>query len=628
MKGQHAQNPKFARGPSDKDERGVALVTTLLLLLLMTGMTVAMMYSVNSDMMINGYYRNFRGSFYAADSGLNIARQEILNQIQAAVLPTFSIGTQPIPPGTETTVTTYITSHYGSNQSITGSGQAAAAWPGKFKISSVTVNPPACTVLGGGGTCTAPTGAVTGYQYIYGYSLTAMGQSAGSESTTLVDSGSLIVNATLAASGGTTTSFAAWGMFIDKYTICDGSTLVPGTISGPVFSNGAWNFGDNGKYIFTDKVGSASSKAGYQFGNGTCNQVAGGSSKNGSTTIAPTFQSTFSLGANTVPLPANDYNQRRAVLDGVGNNAAVVTNTDLNNALRNVSKTKYPSGGTSSGVYLPYTVDGSGNNPTYSGGGIYVQGDAKVTLSTSGTYAQVYTIVQSGTTTTITVNNQTNTTTMVSGSTTLNIAGVPVQRDPSTGAVVNKATMLYVNGSITDLKGPGQGVAAIQDNTALTITAANNVAVTGDILFKSRPVTLTQNEIAGQPADTLIPGNDHGQTLGIFTATGDIQLKNGQSNGNLEIDASLATISQGGTGGLVNTGSSINTLTIVGGRIQNNIKNIGATTRNVFFDRRYAQAGFAPPWFPSTTVTVSGSETAALTSTFQRTQWQNQSSYF
>ena len=83
--------------------------------------------------------------------------------------------------------------------------------------------------------------------------------------------------------------------------------------------------------------------------------------------------------------------------------------------------------------------------------------------------------------------------------------------------------------------------------------------------------------------------------LGIFTSTGDIQLKNSQSNGDLQIDASLATISNGGSGGLVNIGSQINTLAIVGGRIQNQIKDINTTTRNVFFDRRFAQNGFALP---------------------------------
>jgi hypothetical protein len=278
-------------------------------------------------------------------------------------------------------------------------------------------------------------------------------------------------------------------------------------------------------------------------------------------------------------------------------------------------------------VYLPYTVDPATGVATLSGGGIYVQGDAGVQLSLSGTTGQTYTITQGGTTTTITINNALNTTTVVSGGTTLNLVGVPTQNDPATGAVTRDATMLYVNGNITSLSGPGQGVPAVQDGTALTITAAGNVTVTGDILYNKEPVTTTQNQIPGSPADTLIPGNNSGQVLGIFTGSGDIQLKNGQSNGNLEIDASLATISNNGTGGLINVGSQINTLSIVGGRIQNQIKNIGATTRNVFFDRRFAQNKFAPPWFPSTTVQTSASNSATLTTTIQRTNWFNRTTY-
>jgi hypothetical protein len=214
-----------------------------------------------------------------------------------------------------------------------------------------------------------------------------------------------------------------------------------------------------------------------------------------------------------------------------------------------------------------------------------------------------------------------------SGSTTLNLASVPQIIDPVTNAS-SPATMLYVDGSVTSLSGPGQGLPAIQDASSVTVTAAQNVAVTGDILYKTPPVTLTQNQIPGQPADSLIPGNDTKQALGIFTASGDIQLNNKQANGNLEIDASLATISAGGTGGLTNVGSAINTLTIVGGRIQNQIKNINATTRNVFFDRRFSQNGFAPPWFPATTVSLGAITQAHATTTVQRVQWLNQSSYF
>ncbi len=239
------------------------------------------------------------------------------------------------------------------------------------------------------------------------------------------------------------------------------------------------------------------------------------------------------------------------------------------------------------------------------GGGIYVEGNAAVTVTASGATAQVYTIVQSSTTTVVTIDTAANggigSTSIVSGGNTKTLLGVPQQKN-SSGTVVRNATLLYVDGNITALKGGGQGVGTIQDVTALNVVASGSVTITGDLLYKNEPVTLTQS--GSTPADTLIPANNHGQTLGIFTANGNINLANAQSNGNLEIDASVATISQGGSGGLVNTGSSINTLTIVGGRIQNTIQNIGATTRNVWFDRRYAQGGFAPPWFPSTTVTT------------------------
>ncbi len=242
-----------------------------------------------------------------------------------------------------------------------------------------------------------------------------------------------------------------------------------------------------------------------------------------------------------------------------------------------------------------------------------VSGDASVVLSPGAGKSQVYTITSSGGgTTTVTIDPVSNTTTVSSGGTNLAISGVPQQFDPTTGASMGPDTMLYVDGNITKLTGPGQGKAAINDGTALTITAADNVTITGDILYKSEPVTGTPGSTAppGTPIDSLIPGADTGQALGIFTAKGDIQMANSQSNGNLEIDASLATLSQGGTGGLTNTGNAINTLTIVGGRIQNNIKNINATQRDVLFDKRFAN-GFAPPWFPSTGI-LPGSTAAKL----------------
>lgn len=216
----------------------------------------------------------------------------------------------------------------------------------------------------------------------------------------------------------------------------------------------------------------------------------------------------------------------------------------------------------------------------------------------------------------MTVNVGANTTTFASsGGTTLTLTGVPT--DQNTGTP-QPATMLYVNGSITSLKGPGQGQPAIQDASLVTVTALNNITIRGDLLYKAEPVTFTANQVGNLPMDSVITANDTREALGIFTATGNINLQNGQSNGNLEIDASLATMSQGGSGGLVNTGNAINTLNIVGGRIQSTIQNINSTTQNVYLDRRFGN-GFGPPWFPSATLT--GATISQSTASVQRLSW-------
>ncbi|HEX5483670.1 MAG TPA: hypothetical protein VFZ08_13690, partial [Terriglobia bacterium] len=125
------------------------------------------------------------------------------------------------------------------------------------------------------------------------------------------------------------------------------------------------------------------------------------------------------------------------------------------------------------------------------------------------------------------------------------------------------------------------------------------------------------------PADTPIPANDHNQVLGIFTATGSIKLQSSYADQNLEVDGSLAAISQGGTGGFFVNGH-INTFTNVGGQIQNNIYGASMNTENTYFDRRFtSRAGFAPPWFPSTTISSTGASATSYTASVQRVQWIN-----
>jgi hypothetical protein len=663
---------------------GVALIFTLLILALLMVLSLGMVIALSSQTFIGGYYRNFRGAFYSADSGLNISRQVMLNQILALVPGTTTLGSQPLPAGSDTTVQNSVNNTYNTWTSI-GGGQATNSWPGQFEISpsntatfvfancqiSYAANgaPPAggpytCAIPPpASSTCSATAGILTNcyvinnFLYTYNYTLDVLGAVKGNEQSELTENGNIQITVNISPPTGVTTnsSFAAWGMFIDQSPICDGSSLVAGTISGPVFTNGSWNFGTSGKYIFTDAVGSASGKAGYQFSGGTCDQLNALSDKNGGTTIAPTFQNGFNLGQPSVALPGNSYNQMEAVLDGKGcagttgctfavaiPGTANALHATFNTFLKDANGVAYPTGNSATtGVYLPYYTNAgiatfgsgagtiTGTTTASCGGGIYVEGDSTVTVAPLGgsTTAQVYTFVQNGTTTTVTINPTTNQTIIKKGNgTPKTIVGVPQDCAPGAGAI--NATMLYVDGNITSLSGPESGGAssgpAVQNGSELTITASQDVTITGDIRYVTEPVTTTQNQIPNTPADTLIPGSNFNQVLGIFTAGGNIYLNNSQSSGNLQIDASLATIEAGGSGGLINNASAINTLNIVGGRIQNTIQNINTTTRNVFFDRRFAQGNFAPPWFPSTNVTTVPSGVEASTASVPvvtRVQW-------
>src|SRR5580704_3538200 len=112
-------NNKWKTG--NERNRGVALVTALLLLSLFTVMTLAMVIATTSDTLIDGFYRNFRGSFYAADSGVTTAREYMLQQIVSAIPLTYTLANgAPIPAavadtsvsGTRGTVITNLLSNF------------------------------------------------------------------------------------------------------------------------------------------------------------------------------------------------------------------------------------------------------------------------------------------------------------------------------------------------------------------------------------------------------------------------------------------------------------------------------------------------------------------------------------
>jgi hypothetical protein len=642
---------------------------------MMSLIALAMVLSSSSDMLINGYYRNARASFYAADSGLNIVLQQLESQTLTYVPATYA-SNPPLQAGIDSIVCNNVLKLYASPTSL-NVGQGTNSWAESFVIPNTACCGAAC-----------PSGVpmfylasdyptVNGFTYIYNYNLTVTGMAQGSEQTTVSGTGSF----SLAISGqpqASTVNFAIFGGWVDQYPPCFGA-LVPGTMTGPMFTNGAWEFMTGGAYIFTDPIGQANANADYWFG-GTCIQSPTSSYTLSGQTVNPTFEGSppFSLGQPIQQSPTDSFSQEWAALDGKGcgegsnvcgsatsPSPPSVTSTNLNTFLKDISGNPYPSQGASSGVYLPYSCSGSPCTNTLSGGGIYVEGSATVVMSigndTAGNPTQSFTITQVNpttnltVTTTVTTDTGANTTTVQSSSgttlTTLTLTGVPTNCStmnplPATCtsglAGSSPGTMLYVDGTITSLSGPGQAVAtilngiqtnvpaAIQDGSQITIVANGNIDITGDVVYKTEPVTVAQNQIVpgttpaccnGDPVSTLIPGYDKNQVLGMFTANGNINLMSPYANNNLQVDGSLAPLQQNSQWCFTCTGY-INTFNNVGGQIQSGICGCDMDTENTYFDRRFtSRVGFVPPWFPSTTITVPGPPLAAAQPTIQRVQW-------
>ena len=655
------RNGKAGASARAGKESGIALLTTLMLLILFSILGLAMAVTTNSDMMINGYYGSFRGSFYAADSGLNIARAQLVNNLSGQVNMTPCTGwvtgspaagctSAPMPSNAASTALSYLTTTYGSFTSL-NAGQAANSWLGSFTIANGSTCTNSVALASGYPTTTQnAAGQNNSYTYQYTYTLCSVGRAQNTQQSETQETGSVTINiqAQTSTSNSVTVSFSAFGAFINNFAQCS-APLVYGTMTGPAFTNGQWNFGSGGSYIFTDPVGQAASTADYIFssgfgfggpsppscgGNSGCDcQAASSDSWNGQT-IAPTFQAGFNLSQPTVALPSNDFSQQWAVLDGVGcgeggstcgvSTPPAPTATNFNAYLKNINGTDYPTTGASSGVYIPYCttdcatypppVSGTNTPNTVLGGGIYIEDSSNVTTNislslgtdTNNNPTQTYTISQinGGTTTTtaITLDISANTTTIHQTSPTsktITLTGVPRNL---VGSTPTEGAMLYVDGTINSLSGPGQGQASLQDYYATTIAANGSIDVTGDLVYNHEPVTLNTS-------DTLIPANNFNQVLGLFTANGDVVFSSGYSNHDLEVDASLAAINSSCTAsssssqcGIATSGHTISTLTVVGGRIESNAHSVSINTANTYFDRRFTQAGFAPPWFPSTSV--------------------------
>jgi hypothetical protein len=655
------------------------LVVTLLLLFLMSVLGLVAVLSTSSDLMINGYYANYRGAFYAADSGVNTARQDLLNYVLGQVQPPTD-SAAPIPSNVAQYALADVISKYGGSYYSINSNAAANSWATSFEVVAnsscgSSTNPNQFQVVSAPPAPPAGPGYGT---YTYKYNLCVAGRALASQQVYVYETGQIGI--TVAQTGGPV-SFAKYGTFVSNWDVCTLGWLMPGVYEGPQFTNGSWTFGMT-NYTFTGTVGQSSNDTGYWFGSGcVAGQSTSGTDTYNGQTIAPTyqgsppFQNGLNGGAYQAP-PQNSFSQEWAVLDGQGcsdgsgitcgdtsnsNPPALPTQAQMNAVLMNVaapSPTPYPDPNPTStgvpananGVYLPYSTTtataGCFTPPCMTGGGIYVEGNASILLTpgtdSSGNYTQIYTITQvngsTTTTTTITTDVAANTTNVVtniqtastSGTTTTNstllVHGVPTATPlvapPSPSCVASTSgacaeTMLYVDGNINSLTGPGEGQGAIQNGTQLSIVANGNITFTGDVRYANEPVTM-------DATDALIPANDYNQLFGVFTATGMVYLNSPYADHNLQTDGSLAAI--GGTAthpcpacGFTTT-NYVATWNNVGGQIQTSEFDADMSYANIYYDQRViAKTGFAPPWFPATNSGAAGPMTTSTSVT--RVSW-------
>jgi hypothetical protein len=291
-----------------------------------------------------------------------------------------------------------------------------------------------------------------------------------------------------------------------------------------------------------------------------------------------------------IDLPKNAFSQARAAL---GQNITDLTSPDNNSICVSLGLVS-PCGSVPKGVYIPSKTG------TVSGG-IYVQGDADVTLSTVGP-VQIYTVKdENGKTTTISVDYAAKTTTYVS------LPGLPVVL----AGVPNG--QLFATGNITSLKGPARTGAlpspapttsipsvippAIASQTKLNIASGGSVTLTGDVTYTDDPRTTS----GAQNVLGIISGNDN-VTVGD-TAPANLYVTGAVLAGSNGKGLGVKSPGQTPARGAIHLyGSLAEDTDQLRGQVDGNGNATAGYADDFKFDQRFVNGAVSPPFFPATTV--------------------------
>ncbi len=585
-----------------RSERGAALVTSILCMSLLFALALALLLSTTTDTLISGSYRASEEAFFAADAGVAMGRRAVARAVSEQITAIASNPSHAFKPDGQVLPDSTSAPNAAFFRDVSTRAAEIANDKARNRLANDTMYQIEVLSLTGGPTTTPVRNPTNGLEsYTYTYEIRSTGRSQSGARAMVVERGELRTQLTAAVSISRE-PFSKYGTFFDNGDPGGGLVLVSGTFTGPVHTNSHFTYSSKNTVTFRGRVTQGDSHILYD---GSSRDIPGDGTKG--IVVSP---GAYNQGER-IPLPKNNYTQELAVVDGSGYNAGTsvdrngrVTPDALASGLSDVNgqPAQVSGSGIAPGVYVS-----SSEGTAITGGGVYVNGDAQITLSSAGGN-QVISVTQGGTTSTITINYSGQTTTFTAGGTSRVFTGVPMDTSLGSGAAT-PGISLFVNGSITSLSGPsavnGQTPPAISPQTAMTVTSQRDITVTGDIKYT--------NPVVGQDGTPLPNANQNKSVLGIFTNDGNVILQpdpsktdgNGRS---MEIDAAIAafnnnTRNDGGRveGSIVyGTGhpGSGATLRIVGARIQSNIANIKYKKRGIYFDPRLAGGQFAPPFFP------------------------------
>lgn len=406
---------------------GIALVTAVLMLLLMSVLGATFMVISLSERSSSSNVQTARMATHAADAGVRTAQQELAN-VARARLDSLTLA-------------------------WSGSGPLVASPASLFPVGPITISStnPKFQATASVAFVTSDTSSAS-QTFDYRYTIRSEGLGGFAGQRNIESTGILRVS----ASRG---SFTDYLVYTNQHTSTSGGAIwftSNTNFDGRVHTNGKFRFA--WQPTFHDLVTSVSSTAMY---NNDGDPVELAANSNGTLDV-PHFYGGFDRGSANVALPTNAFGQMSAALGLPAASTARPNNSDVNLRIGAGTNSSSPA----DGIYLPNSLGALT-------GGIYVHGDLdRCALSIDGSGRQVYFLQQGGTTRTITVDRAANRTYVDSGTGPVSYNGVP-------------QGVLYVEGSIDDLRGPdrvgGEVVPALATGTRLLITAEDDIRIERDI---------------------------------------------------------------------------------------------------------------------------------------------------